>query len=115
MEALLQREGDVDSWNDERLDEMSRRMDDGFKEVNARFNEVNARFSEVDARFGEVNARLDQMATREELQRTGESLQGDLRFLSSRFDKLQNTLLIVGGGLMGTVIASTVALITTLG
>ena len=33
MEALLEREGDVDSWNDERLDELSRRVDKGFEKT----------------------------------------------------------------------------------
>jgi archaellum component FlaC len=78
MEALLEKEADVESWNDERMDELSRRVDAGFektatkKEMNLRFDEVNRRFDEVDARFnrfeggvasqfGEINNRLDQL------------------------------------------------------
>ena len=30
----------MDSWNDERLDEMSRRMDEGFKEIRERFERL---------------------------------------------------------------------------
>ena len=33
MEALLERGTDVENWNDERLDELSRRMDAGFEKV----------------------------------------------------------------------------------
>lgn len=57
----------MDSWNDERLDELSRRMDAGFEkaaakeEMNHRFNEVNRRFDTVDANFLHINDRLDRM------------------------------------------------------
>lgn len=36
MEALLEKEGDVESWNDERLDELSRRIDAGFERMVSR-------------------------------------------------------------------------------
>jgi hypothetical protein len=42
MEAL-EMERPMDSWNDERLDEMSRRMDEGFKEMRERFERVERR------------------------------------------------------------------------
>jgi hypothetical protein len=35
--ALLEMERPMDSWNDERLDELSRRMDEGFKEMREGF------------------------------------------------------------------------------
>ena len=81
MEALLEKEGTVESWNDERLDELSRRMDAGF-------NEMREGFARIDRKF-ELVAKKE-----------------DLQLLTSRFDRLQNTLLIIGGGLLGTVIAS---------
>lgn len=69
MEALLEREADVESWNDERMDELSRRMDAGFEraatkeEMNRRFDEVDVRFSRLEAgmqsQFGRLNDRLD--------------------------------------------------------
>jgi len=86
MEALLEKEGDVERWNDERLDELSRRMDAGF-------NEMREGFARIDRQF-ELVAKNE-----------------DLQFLTSRFDKLQNTLLIIGGGLLGTVIASAVGVV----
>ncbi|HEX6205319.1 MAG TPA: hypothetical protein VFZ29_05875 [Solirubrobacterales bacterium] len=67
MEALLERGTDMESWNDERMDEQSRRMDAGFEkaatkeEMNYRFDQVNRRFDKVDAQFFEVNERLDRL------------------------------------------------------
>jgi len=48
MEALLEKEGNVESWNDERMDELSRRMDSGFKEVRG---EVRDGFARMDSRL----------------------------------------------------------------
>ena len=90
MEALLEREVDVDSWNDERLDELSSRMDNGFKTIR---EEMREGFARIDQKF-ELVAKNE-----------------DLQFLTSRFDRLQNTLLIIGGGLLGTVIASAAGVI----
>lgn len=71
MEALLEREGKVESWNDERMDELSRRMDAGFEkaatkeEMNRRFDEVDARFSRfektIETQFGRIGDRLDKL------------------------------------------------------
>lgn len=43
MVALLEKEGKVERWNDDRLDELSRRMDDGFKEMREGFAQLNGR------------------------------------------------------------------------
>jgi hypothetical protein len=69
MEALLEKEGDVENWNDERLDELSGRMDDGFKEMRAGFDrlgkEMKEGFGRVDREmkegFLEVNKRIDRL------------------------------------------------------
>ncbi|MGN6586985.1 MAG: hypothetical protein ACTHKT_05860 [Solirubrobacterales bacterium] len=95
MEALLEKEGTVESCNDERLDELSRRMDAGFEKVDASLekaatkvelaglkNEMTLRFREVDRRFDEVTF--------------------GIRSLGERFDRLQNTLMI---GLIGVITA----------
>jgi hypothetical protein len=44
---LLEMEKPMDSWNDERLDEMSRRMDDGFKEMREGFARIDERFERL--------------------------------------------------------------------
>lgn len=92
MEALLEKEGNVESWNDERLDELSRRMDAGFEktatkeEMNLRFDEVNRRFGEVDKRFDLINAHLLQ--------------------INDRLDRMSNTLLVGAFGVIAAVIAN---------
>ncbi|MDQ2630144.1 MAG: hypothetical protein M3Y75_04085 [Actinomycetota bacterium] len=47
MEALRM-EDRVDRWNDDRLDELSRRMDQGFKELRG---EMREGFARIDKRF----------------------------------------------------------------
>ena len=37
----------MDSWNDERLDELSRRMDEGFKEMREGFARIDERFERL--------------------------------------------------------------------
>ena len=61
----------MESWNDERMDELSRRVDAGFEkaatkeEMNRRFDEVDARFNRfekiIEAQFGRMNDRLDKL------------------------------------------------------
>jgi len=58
MEALLEREGQVENWNDDRLDELSRRVDGGFVAVR---EEMKEGFASVDRRFERVNDRLDKL------------------------------------------------------
>jgi len=67
MEALLEKEGDVESWNDERLDELSRRMDAGFEktaskpELAAVKREISLGFDKTDRELGRLNERLDKL------------------------------------------------------
>ena len=68
-----------EAWTDERLDDLAKRMDDGFDRVDRDIREVRA-----DVRSG-------------------------FEAISSRFDALQRTLLQVGGGVIVTILASTVA------
>jgi hypothetical protein len=57
MEALKM-EDRVDSWNDDRLDELSRRMDDGFKEMRV---EMREGFARMDQRFEQVDKRFERL------------------------------------------------------
>jgi hypothetical protein len=63
MEALLEKEADVESWNDERMDELSRRVDDGFKEMRVGFarvdKEMKEGFARVDKDMKEGFARIE--------------------------------------------------------
>jgi hypothetical protein len=58
MEALLEKEGKVENWNDDRLDELSRRMDGGFKEMRDGFARVDKEMKEG---FAGVNDRIDKL------------------------------------------------------
>ena len=64
MEALLEKEGNVESWNDERLDELSRRTDAGFGEMRAGFVRIE---QEMKKGFADV-------ATRKEVQAVDDRL-----------------------------------------
>jgi len=83
MEALLEKEATVESWNDERMDELSRRMDDGFKQMREGFARVDARFESLDARLDARFAKMD-----------------------ARFDKLFLAIFTAGVGFAATVIAA---------
>jgi tetrahydromethanopterin S-methyltransferase subunit G len=99
MEALLERGTDVENWNDERLDELSRRMDAGFDkaatkvELTALKNEMNLRFDEVGGRFDEVGGRFNEFGKRFDK-------------IEDRLDRLNSTLLIGLFGLIAAVIAN---------
>ena len=44
-----------ESWTDERLDDLNKKVDEGFADLKA---EMKERFEHVEARFEEVNTRL---------------------------------------------------------
>ncbi len=90
MEALLEKEGTVESWNDERLDELSSRMDEGFKEMRAGFarvdREMKEGFARIDGKFDQLDAKFDR--------------------IDDRFDRLFLALFAVCGGFAATVTAA---------
>ena len=47
-----------ETWTDERLDELNKKVDDGFKEVNARFDRLEGRFERMEERFHALNRTL---------------------------------------------------------
>lgn len=55
MEALLEKEGTVENWNDDRLDELSQTMKEGFAQVDKRFTslegEIKKGFERLDDRI----------------------------------------------------------------
>jgi hypothetical protein len=86
MEALLEKEGKVESWNNERMDELSRRMDAGFGEMRDGFAKMNQEMKKIDARLAEL-------ATRKEVQA-----------VDDRVFMLICSLFVVIGGIIGTLI-----------
>jgi hypothetical protein len=102
MPALLQREGKVDRWNDDRLDELSRRIDAGFAEtkteVAALRSEMSRGFEQVNRGFEQVNQGFQHVAL-------------EFSRLNGRLDKLMLAIVVGGLGLAGGVIASLVAVV----
>jgi hypothetical protein len=95
MEALLKREEEqMENWNDDRLDELSRRMDTGFEETKGEMREgfnrlermMSAGFAQIDERFAQIDERFAQT--------------------NERIDRLMLTLLIGALGLIGTLIGT---------
>ena len=72
----------MENWNDDRLDELSRRMDAGFKEMREGFARIDEKFDRYDAQFDRW----------------------------TRIDKLIVTMWITGGGVAATAIVSLVGL-----
>jgi hypothetical protein len=101
MEALLEKEAGMENWNDDRLDELSRRMDEGFKETKGEMREgfdrleraMSEGFAQIDTRFAQIDTRFAQIDTR--FAQTNE-----------RIDRLMLTLLIGALGLIGTLIGT---------
>ena len=90
MEALLEREADVEHWNDERLDELSQTMKEGFAQVDKRFEQVDKRFEQVDKRFVLLE---------------GEIKKGFER-LDDRIFKVMILMLVFCGGLLSTLLVA---------
>ncbi|MDQ2630187.1 MAG: hypothetical protein M3Y75_04300 [Actinomycetota bacterium] len=91
MEALLEREEEqVESWNDDRLDELSQTMKEGFAQVDKRFEQVDKRFEQVDQRFVLLE---------------GEIKKGFER-LDDRIFKVMILMLVFCGGLLSTLLVA---------
>lgn len=89
MEAMRQ------SWTDDRLDDFRGEVNRRFDDIDRRFDKVDRRFEKVDRRFDEVDAKLERIDGRSE----------------KRFDGLQRTLMLTGGGIISTLIAGILSLI----
>ena len=75
-----------DTWTDERLDDLTARMEKDFRRVDERFEQVDRRFERVDERFDQLNA---------------------------RFDSLQQSIIVIGGGLLTAFMVAMTGLIAT--
>lgn len=105
MEALLEKEGDVESWNDERLDELSRRIDKGFAEAATKV-ELIATKEEMNLRFGEVDRRFNEIS--QQVSRGFAEVNAQLGRLNDRLDRFVSTFVIIGGTAAAAVIGNAV-------
>lgn len=99
-------EGKVSSWNDDRLDELNRRVDEGFAKVDKRFDQVDKRFERVEGEmkegFARIDMRFEQVASREQI---GE-VQAQLGRLTERIDRLYALLIVALFTVAGTLLAN---------
>jgi hypothetical protein len=87
MEALLEKEADVESWNDERMDELSRRVDAGFEEMRKGFTRIE---HEIKEGFADV-------ATRKEVQAVDDRIFTLICALIVAISGIIGTLIVING------------------
>jgi hypothetical protein len=75
----------MESWNDERMDELSRRVDAGFEKT-ATKGGMNQRFDAVNCRFDEMSQRFKEDAIRSE--RFESKVETEFHRLTDRLDRL---------------------------
>lgn len=92
-------EGEVSNWNDDRLDELNRRVDEGFVRVDERFIRLEGEMKEG---FARVDKRLEQVSSREEI---GE-VKAQLDRLTGRIDRLYALLIVAMVSVAGALIAN---------
>lgn len=86
----------MENWNDERMDELSRRMDAGFEETKG---EMREGFAKVDGEMKEGFTRLERTMSDGFAQMNERFAQTD-----ERIDRLMLTLLIGALGLIGALV-----------
>jgi archaellum component FlaC len=57
METMTVRQ----SWSDDRIDSLDRKVEEGFRHVDERFKLVDQRFEQVDKRFDQVEGSLNRI------------------------------------------------------
>ncbi len=86
--------------------------DERFRIVDQRFDRVEASIealrTELRTEIRESNAEL-----RAEIRRGNAELRGEIAVLHARFDAMQQTIMRIGAGLIGTLIAASAGLIAT--
>jgi len=107
MEALKM-ERPMDNWNDDRLDELSRRMDDGFKEMREGFARIDKRFetmvtrNEMKELIASINVRFDGVDKR--FERVEREVKDGFELVHQRIDRLYYALVTALFGLVVSVI-----------
>lgn len=95
MEAMRE------SWTDDRLDYLKRRVEDGFRLVDERFKLVDKRFEQIDKRFEQVDKRLDR-------------IESGLHAIGTELHATHHLLAQLGAGLLTVVILGFLGVIAAL-
>ena len=97
------------SWSDDRLDDLNRRVGDGFARLDERIDgSVRGLRAEMHTGFAQLHAEIQAG----DAQLRAEMNAGFAR-IDARFDALQRTIIQVGGGLIGTTIVASAAIVAT--
>lgn len=110
MEAMRQ------SWSDDRLDDLSERVDRLSDRVDAGFARLDAKIdAKVDAAAAELRQEMNLRFAQADAHIDTRFAHIDMRFdrMEARFDAMQQTMIRVGGGLIGVLIAAGAGLIAT--
>jgi chromosome segregation ATPase len=117
MEAMRQ------SWSDDRLDALNQRVDEGFIRVDEQFAKVDAQFARVEDRIDRLDEKLETRFDRldAKIDRKIDASSYELRMemkagfddVNARFDRMQQTMMQIGAGLIGVLIAASAGLIAT--
>jgi chromosome segregation ATPase len=103
MEAMRQ------SWSDDRLDDLNKRVDDGFARVEDRIDRLDEK---LEARFDHLDAKIDR-----KIDTSSHELRMEMKAgfddVNARFDRMQQTMMQIGAGLIGVLIAASAGLIAT--
>jgi hypothetical protein len=91
-----------ESWPDDRLNELDKKVAVGFAKADERFNVVDERFDVIDERFKEVDKRFDKVEGKID------TLDGKF---DKKFDRLTFWILASGAGIITTLIGILGALI----
>lgn len=95
MEAMRQ------SWSDDRLDHLNYRVEEGFRLGNEKSDRVETSVSD---RRAEMNHRFDRSDDHVDL--IDIRIRESFDRLEDRFDRLQQGIMVVGGGLVCSLIAT---------
>jgi tetrahydromethanopterin S-methyltransferase subunit G len=114
MEAVMM-EGKVSSWNDDRLDQLNRRVDEGFAKVDKRFDRVDKRFERVEGEmkegFAHVDKRFEQVASRDELRELKLASREDMGEVKAQLSRLNDRIDRLHYSLVAAAVALFVALL----
>jgi archaellum component FlaC len=98
MEAMRE------SWTDDRLDHLSRKVDERFERVDERFDHVDERFEQIDGRFDRVEAEARGLRS-EVIEFRSE--------VNARLDSMQRVMIQFLGGMLAATIAALIGLVAT--
>ncbi len=109
-----------ETWTDDRMDDLVRRVDVGFDQVDRRFEQVDRRFDQVHADIRALQADV-KLATREELKAEVAELRGEMveRFeraegrADARTDAQLYMTMRIGAGIVGSILFGIFGVIAT--